>query len=168
MFVYDGNEEMQKKGKESKMSERRPKARQTLGKFRKWLFFLWILGQNWSSVSAAAEGRQRRMEAVMRMQHEVQIKESRWTEATPKMWMQPTGEDRSEMKKEARVLRCTLLNGSAWITEKQHMRRYKGKCDIFSGIEHRLRKEEWRSSSTERPRKDGDLQLTQQESPMKE
>ena len=38
------------------------------------------------------------------------------------------------------------------------MKRYKGKCDIFFGIEHRLRK----------PRKDGDLQLTQQESPMKE
>ena len=33
-------------------------------------------------------------------------------------------------------------NGPAWSTEKKYMRRYKGKCDIFFGIEHRLRKEE--------------------------
>ena len=46
------------------------------------------------------------------------------------------------MKKEARILRCTLLNGSAWSTEKKYMSRYKGKGDIFFGIEHRLRKEE--------------------------
>ena len=46
------------------------------------------------------------------------------------------------MKKEARRLRCSLLNGSAWSTEKKYMRRYKGKCDIFFGIERRLRKEE--------------------------
>ena len=49
-----------------------------------------------------------------------------------------------------------MLNGSVWITEKKYTRRYKGKCDIFVGIEHRLRmeameeqfnregKEEWR------------------------
>ena len=35
------------------------------------------------------------------------------------------------MKKEAKLLRCTLLNGSAWSTERKYMRRYKGKCDIF-------------------------------------
>ena len=46
------------------------------------------------------------------------------------------------------------------------MRRYKGKCDIFFRIEHRLRRK-WRSSSTKRPSKDGGLQLTRQESPTK-
>ena len=46
------------------------------------------------------------------------------------------------MKKEARVFRCTLLTGSAWSTEKKYMRRYKGQCDFFFGIEHRLRTEE--------------------------
>ena len=46
------------------------------------------------------------------------------------------------MKKEAKLLRCTLLNGSAWSTEKKNMRRCKGKCDVFFGIEHRLKKEE--------------------------
>ena len=29
-----------------------------------------------------------------------------------------------------------------WSTERKYMRRYKRKCDIFFGIEHRLRKEE--------------------------
>ena len=47
------------------------------------------------------------------------------------------GEDRTEMKKETRVLRCTFLSGSAWSTERKYMRRFKGKCDIFFGIEHR-------------------------------
>ena len=44
-------------------------------------------------------------------------------------------EDRTKMKKEARRLRCTLLNESTWSTETKYMRRYKGKCDIFFGIE---------------------------------
>ena len=46
------------------------------------------------------------------------------------------------MKKEATILRCPLLNESARSTERKYMRRYKGRCDIFFGIEHRLRKEE--------------------------
>ena len=29
------------------------------------------------------------------------------------------------MKKEAKLLRCALLNGSSWITERKYMRRYK-------------------------------------------
>ena len=46
------------------------------------------------------------------------------------------------MRKEEKRLKCTLLNGSAWSTEKKYMRRYKGTFDIFFGIEHKLRKEE--------------------------
>ena len=46
------------------------------------------------------------------------------------------------MKKEAKTYGCTLLDGSAWSTEKMYMRRYKGKCDVFFGIAHRLKKEE--------------------------
>ena len=34
-----------------------------------------------------------------------------------------------------------MLDGSAWSTEQKDVRRYKGKCDIFLGIEHSLRKE---------------------------
>ena len=45
-------------------------------------------------------------------------------------------------KKRAELLRCILLCGSAWSTERKYMRRYTGKCDIFFGTEHRLRKEE--------------------------
>ena len=36
------------------------------------------------------------------------------------------GEDRTGMKKEAKMLRCTLLNGSVWSTKRKYMRRYKG------------------------------------------
>ena len=49
------------------------------------------------------------------------------------------------------------------------MRRYTGKCEIFFGTEHRLEKEEMEEQfNRERQRKDGDLQRTQQESPIKE
>ena len=46
-LVYDKNKEKAKKKKESKRSERQPKARQTLGIFGKWLFLLLNLGQHW-------------------------------------------------------------------------------------------------------------------------
>ena len=75
-------------------------------------------------------------------QQEVQVKESRWAEEIPQRWKQPKGEDRTEMKKEMKLLRRTLLNGSAWSTERKYMTKFVGKCDIFFGIEHRLRKEE--------------------------
>ena len=78
----------------------------------------------------------------MLQQQEVQVKESRWVEEIPQRWKQPKGEDRTEMRKEAKRLRCTLINGSAWSTERKYMRSYKEKCDIFFGIEPRLRKEE--------------------------
>ena len=39
----------------------------------------------------------------MRMQQEVQVEEYRLAEETPQRWRQPKGEDRTEMKKEARV-----------------------------------------------------------------
>ena len=40
---------------------------------------------------------------------EVQVKESRWAEESPRRWKQPKGEDRTKMKKEAKLLRCILL-----------------------------------------------------------
>ena len=46
------------------------------------------------------------------------------------------------MRKEENMLKCTILNGSAWSTEKKCMRRCKGKCVIFFGMDHRLRKVE--------------------------
>ena len=50
--------------------------------------------------------------------------------------------DRREMLKPSTAVRCTLVNGSAWCTEKNHMRWYKGTSNIFLKIEHRTRKEE--------------------------
>ena len=70
------------------------------------------------------------------------VQGGRWAEEIPQRWRQPKGEDRTEMNKEAKLLRCTLQHGSAWSTERKYMRRYKGKCNLFFGIEHRLRKEE--------------------------
>ena len=54
---------------------------------------------------------------------EVQVKESRCEEEIPQRWNQPKGEDRTEMKKEEKRLRCTLLNGLARSTERKYTRR---------------------------------------------
>ena len=63
----------------------------------------------------------------------MQFQEERQTKSVSCRWKQPKGEDRANMKKEAKLLRCTLLNGSAWSTERKYMRRYEGECDIFFG-----------------------------------
>ena len=105
-------------------------------------FLLVLLGHGMTGASAAAEGSQRETAVVFRMQGEMQFEEKRQTKSAFYRWRQPKGEDRTEMKKEARFLRCTLLNGSAWSTERKYMGRYKGKCDIFFVIEHRLEKEQ--------------------------
>ena len=76
--------------------------------------------------------KKRRTEAVMTIQQEVQIKESRWDE-------------RAHKKVEYMIQR-----------KVRHLFWYSAQIE-----------EGWRSSSTEKLRKDGDLQLTQQESPMK-
>ena len=57
-------------------------------------------------------------------------------------WRRSKGADRNEMRKEEKNLRCALLNGSAWSTERNYMRRYTGTFDVFFGTAHRLRKEE--------------------------
>ena len=57
-------------------------------------------------------------------QQEVQVKENRWAEVIPQRWRKPKGKDRTEMKKEEKRSKCTLLNGSAWSTEGKDMRRY--------------------------------------------
>ena len=72
---------------------------------------------------------------MVMMQQEVQVKEGRREEEIPQRWKQPKGEDRTEMKKEAKLLRCTLPNCSAWSTGRKYVRRYKGKCDIFFGAQ---------------------------------
>ena len=41
-----------------------------------------------------------------------------------------------------KTVRCTLLHGSAWRTERKYLRRYRGTFDIFFGNEHRMRREE--------------------------
>ena len=40
------------------------------------------------------------------------------------------------------VVRCTLLKGSTWSTERKYMRRFQGAFDIFFGVDNRMRKEE--------------------------
>ena len=68
--------------------------------------------------SAAAEGSQWGTAVVFRMRGEMQFKEERQTKSVSYRWKHPEGEDRTNMKKEARFLRCTLLNWSTWSTEK--------------------------------------------------
>ena len=102
--------EEEEKGKEVRDALKRDKLQGNLGSGS---FSFLILAQNWPSFSAAAKGPQKRTEEVMRMQQEVQWKQQKY------------GEDRIEVKKEARVLRCILFDGSAWSAERRYMRRYR-------------------------------------------
>ena len=54
-------------------------------------------------------------------------------ETHQRKWKRSKGVDRTEMRKEEKRLRCALLDGSAWSTEKKYMRRYTGTFDILFG-----------------------------------
>ena len=83
--VNDENEGKATRKKESKIREKRPKARHTLGEFGKWLLLLLVfLVQHWLSVSAAAGGPQRKTEAVMRMQQEIADQRKQMDGGSPK------------------------------------------------------------------------------------
>ena len=128
--------------KECERRERCSKARPSLVKSGKWLFSPFASGaelamcQCFSRRTAEEDGGDGK-DAAGR-----QVKEGRWAEEIPQMWRPPKGEDMTEKKKQVRAVRCALLNGSAWSTEKKYMRKYKRKSDIFVGMEHRMRKEE--------------------------
>ena len=99
--------EKNREEKESKRRTKRAKVRRTWEKFGKWFFLFLILGQNWLVVSAASKEPQSSAEAMMRMQQGVRIKGSSWKEVVPKWLKQQKGEDRTDVQKDARRLRCT-------------------------------------------------------------
>ena len=82
------------------------------GKIWQMAFPLVDPGQNRICASAATEGPQRRTEDMVRMQREFQVKGGRWAVETPQRWRQPKGEDRIELKKEAKLLSVYLAR---WI-----------------------------------------------------
>ena len=153
-------EERRREGtKNGRNSDERPRTGHVLGKSGRLLFLLVLLVQNRLCVNAADEGRIAEKDgdngkvaaaASSSEREDMSGGNSTKVEAAKRRG-QVQNEDR------AKLLRCTLLNGSACSTERKNMRRYKRKCDIFFATEHRLRKE--------RPRKDGDLQRMQRELP---
>ena len=146
---------MCRKAKEKERKRNKsPSAKQALGKSGRWLFLHLILMQNWLFIDAAAGRLEPKGEAEVLEIIIVSVavegtfvdlhSKSRQEEhkGNPRKWKRSKGVDWTVMRKEEKRLRCTLLNGSVWSTEKKYMRRYKGKCAIFFGIEHRLRQEE--------------------------
>ena len=69
------------------------------------------------------------------------------------------GQSRNGMQKPSQTLRCTLLNGSAWSTERKYVRRYQGAFDMFFELSTESEERRSRSSSTHSPSKDGDLHV---------
>ena len=97
LTVKRKEEEKEKKGRKCDKSHR---TRQVFGKSGRWLFLLLLLVQTWICVNAAAEGLQKRTDDG---------KVGRCAEDIPQRWKQPKGEDRTELKREAKLLRCTLV-----------------------------------------------------------
>ena len=102
-------------GKKVTKSDRRPRARQILGKSGRWLFLLELVVQSRLCVNAAAEGLQERADTMERwQQQEVQVPESRWAEEVPPRWKQPKGEDRTEKKKKR--VKAAEVHLAKWIS----------------------------------------------------
>ena len=118
-----------------------PREKQFLGRPGRWLFLLLILMQSWLRVDAAAERLKPKGEGTFADLDGKSLREEQ-KDKHYREWKRSKGADWTEMRKEEKRLRCTLLNGSAWSTEKKYVRRYKGTFDIFFGIAHRLTKEE--------------------------
>ena len=153
LFVSERNEEgVKEKGRKRNKSLR---TKQVLGRSGRWLFLLLILMQNWCCVDAAAGRLEPEGEAEVpkiiivsdvvrgtKVDLDGESLQKDHKEKHPRKWKRSKEVDWTEMRKEEKRLRCTLPNGSAWSTEKKYMRRFKGTCDVFFGIEHRLTKEE--------------------------
>ena len=110
-----------RKEKESKRRERRPKASQTLGKFGKWLFSPFATGAELAVCqccsrgtaekdggdgedAAGSAGERRQMGGL----------DSTMVEAAKR---EKTG---LKLRKRQQLLRCALLNGSAWSTWRKY------------------------------------------------
>ena len=141
-------EDVKEKGRKRSKSLR---AKQVLGRSGRWLFLLLILVQDWVCIDAAAGRREPKGKAEVPENHyrvgcgvdlDGKSLQEEQMEKHQREWKRFTGVDRTEMRKEEKRLRCALLNGSAWSTEKKYMIRYWGTFDIFFGMEHRMRKEE--------------------------
>ena len=143
---------MKEKGRKRNRS---PRAKQLLGGSGRWLFLLLILMQNWFGVDAAvgrqdSEGKAQVPEIIIVsdavegtfVDLEGKSLQEEQKDRHQRQWKRSKGVDRTGLRKEEKRLRCALLNGSAWSTEKKYMRRYKGTFDVFFGMAHRLRKEE--------------------------
>ena len=123
-----------------------------MGKIGKWFFLLLMIGQSLGAVQAASESAQNNRGQMEGMQGET-MKESSWVHMNQRISRQEEKKCRSGKQKESNMLRCTLLNGSAWSTEK-FLRRYKGTFDIFFGVEHRVRKEEMEETLNKEAKQD--------------
>ena len=70
--------------------------------------------------------------------------EGRLVQMNEKMIFRQEKNGKAEMRcrKASKTVRCTLLNVSAWCTERKYVTRNRGTFDVFFGIDHRMRKEE--------------------------
>ena len=170
-----GKERRRFERKKAEKRNKSPKTKQFLGRSGRWLFLLLILMQNWFCVDAAAGRVEPKVRSGSAGNH-CRVgcggrhfrepgwrKHSKGAEGKAPEKVETDKKELTGLRKEEVRLRCALLNGSAWSTERQYMRRYRGTFDIFSGTEHRLRKEQMEEQFIGKPRKDGRLQRAQQE-----
>ena len=109
-----------------------------------------MIGQSLVEVNAASENAQNRNGQFVGMQGRTKVNASRWWQAIQRRCRQEEGKDRKETQKESGMVRCILLNGSAWTTEKREEvhEKVQGIFDIFFGVEHKMSKEEMEEQFT--------------------
>ena len=124
--------EMEKKEeKEAKKKRRLPKSGWTLVKMGRWFLLLIMFGQSLVVFNAASENAQHTTGQMTRMQGRTEANAAFWEQANPKRPRQEECEERKEMQKESRMVRCNLMKRSTWSTEKKYIRRYNSTFDIL-------------------------------------
>ena len=106
----------------------------------RWFFLILMTGQRLAGGNAASENAQNREGKMKVSQGESKTMESSWVQMSEKKKF-PTrkGKNRNEMQKDSKIVRCTLLNGSAWSTDRKYMIRYTCIFIISFWIEHWMR-----------------------------
>ena len=76
-------------------------------------------------------------------QGECETTECRWEQMNDtRHSQQEKGENRGDIQTSPNTVRCALLSGSAWCTERKYIGRCRGTFDMCFEIEHRITKEE--------------------------
>ena len=114
-------DEENRQEKEGKTEEKRKRG-WSLGRMGRWFFLMLMIGQSLTGVNAASENAQNRGGKMDVSQGARKTMKSSWVQMSDKRKFQQENEkSRSEMQEDSKMVRWTILNGSAWCTDRKFL-----------------------------------------------